>query len=1051
VDIASWLRELGLHQYVQTFRSNDIDVKLLRQLTAEDLKEIGVASVGHRRRLLDAIASLPDVGAEPTPPLLATPPDHVTAERRQLTVMFVDLVGSTALSERLDPEDLRVVIRAYQDACAGTIARFDGFVAKYLGDGILAYFGWPRTHEDEAVQAVRAGLAIVEAVADLAVPGGPLTARIGLATGLVVVGDLLGEGAAREEAVFGETPNLAARVQQLAAPGSVTMADVTRRLLGGQFELEDLGAHPLRGFGDPARIWRAVGEHGVADRFEARRAVGGLTRLVGREHEIALLLDRWSAAAGGQGQVVLVSGEPGIGKSRIVEALHKALGDAPHALLRYQCSPQYTGSVLHPVVGRLEHAAGFRRGDDAATRLAKLEDLLAHEVENAAAVLPLFADLLAIPTGGHHPVPRLTPQQQKAKTLAALAGQLEALAARRPVLLVFEDLHWADPTSLEWLGIVVERIERLPVLALLTFRSEFSPPWGDHAHALHLDLGRLGRQDATALALGVGGGKTLPPAILERVVAQTDGVPLFVEELTRAVLETGLLDEAGDQFVLRGPLAIPATLHDSLMARLDRLGPATKEVAQLAACIGREFPHDMLAAVSACRSEDLAASLDRLAGSNLVVRHGGPTASYAFRHTLVQEAAYQSLLKSRRQQLHERIAQIVTVQFAEVAETQPEWLAHHYTEAGCGGPAAGLWFKAALRAKAAYAHREAAAHLEKCLEVLSGLPDGSSQEPAAGARRLEALVQLGDVASLAGDLDGANRYYARALDLAPDAASRTEIANRQHRPHVAIRAGARIAFYEHGGRDRETLLFVSPLAYGLAAIQPVLERLCQEFRIVTVDARGSGASDPLTRPYTVDDHAQDVRAVIAALGNQPVVGIGISRGANLLFRLAWVEPALFEKLVTVGATPGTLSTATFRSEYVEQYWAAMAAQDIERLIRSHTELVYSEPEMRELREQTIRNRLRLPRETILSFFDPDPTVDVMPFLAEIAVPTLVTQGGEDRLHVLAAAERFAAQLPNARLHVFKGKGHLPIFTATDEFCNVLRSFVQTGAVGASQS
>jgi class 3 adenylate cyclase/pimeloyl-ACP methyl ester carboxylesterase len=958
--------------------------------------------------------------------------------------MFVDLVGSTALAQSLDPEDLRRLIGCYHDACTNVISGFEGLVAKYLGDGVLAYFGWPRVHEDEALRAVQAGIAIADAVARIAAPGGSLSARIGIATGLVIVGDLLGEGAAREEAVIGETPNLAARLQQIAAPGTVVIAESTRRLLSGAFELEDLGEQTVRGFARPVRAWRIAGERLTEDRFEARRAAG-LTPLAGREREIALLLDRWALAEDGEGQVVLLVGEAGIGKSRITEALRERIGQRKSRFLRYQCSPQHMGSVLHPIIARFEHAAVIRRDDDALVKLEKLEGLLAQE--SASAPASLFAALLGIPTNGRYPSLALTPQQQKAKTLEALVGQIEAMAAQSPVLLVFEDLHWIDPTSLDLLGILVDRLERWPVLAVLTYRPEFQPPWADRSHATLLSLNRLGRRDATTLATRVGGDKAFPAEVMDQILARTDGVPLFLEELTKLVLESGLLEEKANTYLLRGPLAplaIPTTLNDSLMARLDRLA-SVKEVAQLAACIGREFSHDILAAVSPLADNALTAALDQLAASELIHRIGTSMGtSYTFRHALVQEAAYESLLKSKRQELHRHIARGVSAKFPEMADLQPEWLAHHYMEAGMVEPAADYWLRAAHRAKAAYALSEAAAHLDRCLDALSSRSD---DKRLAGfpylERQRQVHVMIGDVASLTGEVDAANKHYERALGLTADADTQIWIENKRHRPHTVVRASAKIAFYEHGSGP-VTLMFVAPLAYGLAAIQPVLERLCQEFRIVTVDPRGSGASDPLTRPYPLDEHLKDVRAILAALGDQPIVGVGISRFGNLLLKLAHSEPWLFEKLVTIGTPPGDNSKRFFPDWYIDTVEKGRETEDIEHLIRSHTKLLYSEPEMRELQEQTVRNRLLLPRETILSFFDPDPDIDlIMLTLGAIRVPTLVTHGRDDRLVAFAAAEEFAARLPNARLCPFEGKGHLPIFTATDKFCEVLRKFVLT--------
>jgi pimeloyl-ACP methyl ester carboxylesterase len=466
-------------------------------------------------------------------------------------------------------------------------------------------------------------------------------------------------------------------------------------------------------------------------------------------------------------------------------------------------------------------------------------------------------------------------------------------------------------------------------------------------------------------------------------------------------------------------------------------------VAQVAACLGREFSHEMLLAVSPLGTDALETALERLAASGLIRRQGAaPAALYAFTHALVQEAAYQSLLRTRRRELHACIARAVEDRFPDVAARQPEWVAHHCTEAGLAGPASAYWLEAARRAKATYALREAAGHLATCLEVLQTVDDG----PRAAdfrARRIEALVLLGDVASLTGELEGSNRHYERALELTSDPETGTRIGNKRHQVREAIRDGARIAFYGHGGGP-DTLLLVSPLAYGLATIQPLLERLCQEFRIVTVDPRGAGASDLLTRPYALDEHLKDVRAVIAALGDRAVVAIGISSSGMLLLKLARAEPRLFAKLVTVGCPPGDFSRPFFSLDYMDELQAALESQDVAHLVRSHVERVFSEPEMRELREQTIRSRLLLPRETILSFFDPDPGKNIMPLLADIQVPVLVTHGREDRLVAFTAAEQIAAVLPNARLYAFEGRGHLPIFTATDEFCEVLRRFVRAG-------
>jgi class 3 adenylate cyclase/predicted ATPase len=715
--------------------------------------------------LLKAIAALSG-GAAPmaVPALTATPPQ---AERRQLTLLFADLVGSTALSAGLDPEDMRALLRGYQDAVAGAIARYEGVVAKLMGDGVLAYFGFPRAHEDEAERAVRAGLDVVIAVGRLHAPGGaPLGARVGIATGLVVVGDLIGEGAAQERAVVGDTPNLAARLQALAEPATVVIAPGTRRLVGGHFEYADLGAHAIKGLAEPVRVWRVLGPGRAAGRFEAREAAAGPSPLVGREEELALLRRHWERAREGEGQVVLLSGEPGIGKSRLVRGLRDRLAGEPHTPLLYQCSPYHTGTALHPVIEHLERAAGFARADAAEERLAKLEALLARSAEDVGVVAPLLAALLAIPAEGRYPALELTPQRRKEVTLRALVDRLAGLAARGPVLAVLEDAHWGDPTTLELFGRVVDRARDLPVLVVITFRPEFAPSWAGRAHVAALALSRLGRREAAALVERVSGHQGLPGELLGQILAKTDGVPLFVEELTKAVLEAGLVEVVGDSYVLKGPLpalAVPDTLHASLLARLDRLAPV-REVAQVAACIGRGFSHELLAAVTPMAVDELRRALEGLAEAELVFRHGDPPdATYTFKHALVRDAAYQSLLRSRRQQLHARIAQVMEERFPEVMEAQPEVLARHCVAAGLVERAVAYWHEAGRLAVRRSAMAEAVAHFAAALELLASLPAAPERDRTELELRLALGAALNATRGWASPEMG--RAYARAREL----------------------------------------------------------------------------------------------------------------------------------------------------------------------------------------------------------------------------------------------------------------------------------------------
>ena len=575
MDVAAWLHGLGLQRYEQAFRDNEIDARVLPRLTAEDLKDLGVTLVGHRRRLLDAIAALvAEVPAAVVTTASRETSARVDAERRQLTVMFCDLVGSTELSTRLDPEDLREVIGAYHGAVGEIVSWFGGFVSRYMGDGVLIYFGYPQAHEDDAERAVRAGLSALDTVGRLDIKSVKLQTRVGIATGLVVVGDLIGAGSAQEQSVVGETPNLAARLQTLAEPDSIVIAASTRRLVGDLFEYSDLGAVEVKGIAGPVPAWRVLRPSVVASRFEALRG-STLTRLVGRDEEIDLLLRRWAHAKAGHGQIVLISGEPGLGKSRLTTALEERLQAEPHLRLRYFCSPYHQDSALFPFVDQLSRAAGFARDDSPATKIEKLEALLALAAppdEDVAFV----ADLLSLPASELHPLPNLSPQRKKERTLEALIRQLEGRALQHPVVMVFEDAHWIDPTSRELLDLIVERARSLPVLLLVTFRPEFQPPWTGQPQLSVVALNRLDRRNGTALVGQVAGGKMLPDEVVAQIVDRTDGVPLFVEELTKSVLESGLLREEADRYVLDRalpPFAIPPSLHDSLMARLDQEKP----------------------------------------------------------------------------------------------------------------------------------------------------------------------------------------------------------------------------------------------------------------------------------------------------------------------------------------------------------------------------------------------------------------------------------------------------------------------------------------------
>jgi class 3 adenylate cyclase/tetratricopeptide (TPR) repeat protein len=730
--IAEWLESVHLADYAARFAEHEITLDVLPHLTEEDIDRLALP-LGPRRRLTVEIAKLAAAArGQASVERTGTRPEYDSgsrrAERRQLTVMFCDLVGSTALAELLDPEELHALMQTYRAACGAVVARYDGHVAQYLGDGLMIYFGWPSAHEDDAERGVRSALDMVQAVKAIRAVQ-PLAVRIGLATGPVVVGDTSREDNAEARLAVGETPNLAARLQGRAGPNEIVIAPTTRRLVVDAFSLTDLGAHQLKGIAQPVQAWRVDEARRSEGRFKAAHGGMELAPLVGREEESALLARRWQQARGGEGQVVLLSGQPGIGKSRLTQALRERITE-PHTALHYQCSPYHLNSPLYPFIEQFEFAAGFARDDTVEQRLERLEAALQGDAAQKGEAAPLFAALLSLPTERYRPLD-LSPRKQKERTLEALVGQVEARARHGPVLMVVEDVHWIDPTSQELLEVLVPKLQQLPVLLVMTYRLEYGPLWAGQANVTSLTLNRLARRQGAELVDAMTQGRALPPEVLDEILARTDGVPLFVEELTRSVLESGLLRETGDHYALQGPLtalAIPASLRDSLMARLDRLGPV-KEIAQIGACIGREFSYELLERIATVEAEPLATSLDRLVDAGLVIRRDSPPdATFTFKHALVQDAAYDSLLKSRRSELHAKIAQVLETEFADRVASKPEWLAHHHTQAGHLALAIPLWRKAGTLAVGRVALQEAVAHFQNGLTLIDQLPPSKERD-----------------------------------------------------------------------------------------------------------------------------------------------------------------------------------------------------------------------------------------------------------------------------------------------------------------------------------
>ena len=763
--IHEWLQGLGLGEYAEQFERERIDLETLRQLSDAELKELGLP-MGTRVRIRSALGAL---AAEPLSEEPAAPPAPAEAlgrpsraERRQLTVMFCDLVGSTSLAEQLDPEELRDLLRAYQAACRGAVERFEGHVAQYLGDGLMIYFGWPQAHENDAERAVRAALDILRAVKEVPAPA-PLCVRVGIATGPVVVGETGAGDASVPKLAVGETPNLASRVQGLAGPDEIVIAATTQRIVGETFELRDMGEHALRGIVEPTHTFRVLGTGRVEDRFEAAHGRSAAA-LVGRESELALLLERWRHAAEGEGQVIVLSGEPGVGKSRIARTLRSQLEGTAHGFLSYQCSPFFANTAFHPVIEHLKRAAGFAEDEPAESKLAKLEALLARSGGASEDAAPVLAALLSLPVEERYPQLELSAPQRKARTIELVIEHVRYMAKSAPVLVLFEDAHWVDPSTRDLLDHLVARIADARVTLIVTHRPEFEPGWATHAHVTQHSLNRLSKRQSALLAERVAR-KLLPAALVAQIVEKTDGVPLFVEELTKAVVESGALVDAGSRFELAGALEalrIPATLQDSLMARLDRLLPA-KEIAQLGAAIGREFGYELLAAVSPMQEPALGEALKSFVRSGLIYQRGAPPqAVYVFKHALVQDAAYDSLLKRKRAELHGRIALALETRFRSIAETEPELVAHHYSAAGAAEKAIPYWLQAGRNATARAAYREAAAHVARGLELLRSLAPG----PERGKRQLELMLALGDAELRGGESPRAMRAFEQAAELA---------------------------------------------------------------------------------------------------------------------------------------------------------------------------------------------------------------------------------------------------------------------------------------------
>jgi class 3 adenylate cyclase/pimeloyl-ACP methyl ester carboxylesterase len=1060
VDVRAWLEHQGLGRYAQVFAANDVDDEVLRTLTADDLKELGVASLGHRKRLLAAIAALDRPEAETEPALSAAPPQAytprhlaerilearglLTGERKHVTVLFTDIKGSLEILEGADPEEagriLDGAIRVMMDA----VHRYEGTVNKVMGDGIMALFGAPIAHEDHAVRACYAALAIQRAMQAQAAEvrgthGVEVSARVGLHSGDVVV-RAIGNDLTMDYDAIGPTVHLASRMEQLASPGTIRLTAATASLAEGFVDLRALGQVPVKGLSHPVEAFDLLGVGAARTRLQAS-AIRGLTPFVGRSGELAALDRARELAAAGQGQMVALVGDPGVGKSRLFYEFTRSRRMRPWLVLEGASVSSGTASAWAPAVDLIKNHCAIAPGDDPRQSAEKVLGKVLMLDEALKPILPALLALLDLPVEDAA-WQALDPPQRRRRTLDGLKTLLVRESQRQPLVLVLEDLHWIDGETQALLESLVESLPTCRILLLVNYRPEYRHGWASRAHYTQLRIDPLEAGGAQELLSALLGDAAELSEVRHRLLDASEGNPLFLEESVRILVDTGVLSGARGAYRLtRRPdeIEIPASVAAIIAARIDRLGAAEKAVLQLAAVIGEEVPLALLEAVTELSAEELHGALADLRARELLYEARlFPDIAYGFRHQLTKRVAYDGLLHQSRRALHARVAEAVEERHADRPDEVVEMLAHHFEQGGVRAKAVEYFLRAAQKAKQRYTYPTALDFAQKARAMTEG-------GPALAAVRPQALELLGDLHSLTGELEAANASYHAAIALTTEGDERDRIESKRHRPGVAVRDGARIAYYLHGGGD-ETLLFVNPVVYGLEVFQPIVERLCQEFRIVTIDPRGTGSSDPFQRPYGLSQHGEDLRAVIEQAGVGAVTGVGISRGSNLLVRLADRHPGLLHRLVLIGAPTdiGTSDSPAQRTEYLNTTAALLANDDLPGLMRYHIGRVFSEPDVADLAATRLNRWLGMPRETMLSFYDRDPEMDIRPLLAAIRVPTLIIHGTDDRQVPFAAAEYLAANIPGAQLYPFKGYGHVPLFTATQEFCDVLRRFVRTG-------
>jgi class 3 adenylate cyclase/pimeloyl-ACP methyl ester carboxylesterase len=969
----------------------------------------------------------------------------IEGERKQVTVLFVDVSGFTTLSEKLDPEEVyRIMDRAFE-YMLDEVHRYEGTVNQFLGDGIMALFGAPITHEDHPVRAVHAALGMQRALATyrdqlMAKRGINFQVRMGLNTGAVVVGKI-GDNLRMDYTAVGDTTNLAARLEKLAEPGEILVGETTAKTVEPYFRLEPLGDVAVKGKTEPTQPFRVVGSRGIRSRLEAT-TTRGLTPLVGRERDLALLQDLFAEVQADRGQAVFVYGEAGIGKSRVLLEFRRQIEAAGARWLLGRCVSYGRSMAYLPILDVVRELTDVQEADAVATILRKLDTGIRSIADDLAWTMPFVRLLLALDAGDPE-VTAMVPAQRRGRTAEALRALLLGACQRQPLVLFVEDLHWIDTHSEEVIQLVLESIATVPVLVLLTHRPGYTPPFGEQTYYTRITLHRLSDTQMQSMVEGVLQSAGVPAEVVELIAQRAEGNPLFIEELCKSLVEDGTLQRANGGYRLTravSDVAIPGTIQDVIMARIDRLPETSKAALQIASVIGREFTARLIERVAGLQ-RDAPQALGELRAVELIYEKSiFPELAYMFKHALTHDVAYESLLRQRRRDLHRRVGEVIEELYAERLPEFYETLAWHFGQGEVWGKAVDYRLKAADQARSRFAYAEAVRYCEEAIDFLE-------RHSGTNDTMVCACEALGDLRSLLGDFDAANQAYDRALDMVDTPATRQRLGNKRHRLGLAVRNGARIAYYEHGGGEPSVFLMY-PAIYGISHWQPLVELLCQEFHVIVVEPRGMGKSDPIAGTYFLRDHMEDARAVVEAAGKRPVVFVGISRAGALAVNFAAAYPHLVEKLVLVGTSPGRpgatdhpIQPPAWRQQVMEKVQAGVYEQAM-RIFLFHA---FSEPGSRNLIEVFMQIVRETPEEIIRDFFLlDDPGRELRPLLSTLQMSTLVLHGEEDRLVPVEAGRYLVDHIPDAQIYLFKGRGHAPMFTATAEFVQVIRNFIRTG-------